>query len=55
MVEHIQTIRRQFPDDLFDCFDHFVGLPLKGLTFSNLVKIIMIIMIVAIRNTLQKS
>ena len=32
MVKHTQTIRRQFVDNLLECFDHFVGLALKGLT-----------------------
>ena len=32
MVKHTQTIRQQIADDLFECFDHFVGLALKGLT-----------------------
>ena len=30
MVKHTQTIRRQFPDKLFECFDHFMGMVLKG-------------------------
>ena len=31
MVKHTQTIRWQFADELFDVFDDFVGLALKGL------------------------
>ena len=41
MVEHTQTIRRQFPnelfecrkfpDEMFECVDHFVGLAFKEL------------------------
>ena len=41
MVEHTQTIRRQFanelfecrkfPDGMFECVDHFVGLAFKEL------------------------
>ena len=30
MVKDIQTIRRQFSDELLSVFDHFVGLALKG-------------------------
>ena len=30
MVKHTQIIRRQFADDLFSVFDHFMGLALKG-------------------------
>ena len=30
MVKHTQTIRRQYADELFGGFDHFVGLALKG-------------------------
>ena len=30
MVKDIQTIRRQFADELLSVFDHFVGLALKG-------------------------
>ena len=29
MVKHTQTIRRQFADELFECFDHFVRLTLR--------------------------
>ena len=32
MVKHTQTIRRQIADELYEMFDHFVGLALKGLT-----------------------
>ena len=32
-VKHNQTIRRQIADKLFEMFDHFVGLALKGLIF----------------------
>ena len=31
MIKHTQTIRRQFADELFELFGHFVGLALKGL------------------------
>ena len=31
MVKHNQTIRRQKPMNCLSVFDHFVGLPLKGL------------------------
>ena len=31
MIKHTQTIRRQFADDLFEVFNHFMGLTLKGL------------------------
>ena len=31
MTKHTQTIRRQMAHKLFDCFDRFVGLALKGL------------------------
>ena len=31
MVQHTQTIRRQFADELFEFFDHFMMLALKGL------------------------
>ena len=31
MVKHTQTIRRQVADELFEWFDHFVKLVLKGL------------------------
>ena len=31
MVKLTQIIRRQFADELFDVFYHFVGLTLKGL------------------------
>ena len=31
MVKQTQTICRQFADELFDVFDHFVKLALKGL------------------------
>ena len=31
MVKHTQTICRQFAGELFECFDHFVRLTLKGL------------------------
>ena len=31
MVKHTKTIHRQFADELFECFDHFVGLALKEL------------------------
>ena len=34
MVEHTQTIRRQFADELFEC-DHFVGLALKIFVICN--------------------
>ena len=33
MVKHTQAIRRQFADELFGVFDHFVILALKGLNF----------------------
>ena len=32
MVKHTRTIRRQFADDSFSVFDHFVGLALKELS-----------------------
>ena len=32
MIKHIQTIRREFADELFECFGHFVKLALKGLS-----------------------
>ena len=32
MIKHTQIIRRQSADELFECFDRFVGLALKGLT-----------------------
>ena len=32
MVKHIQTIRRQIADELFDVFDHFLALALEMLT-----------------------
>ena len=35
MVKHTQTIRRQQPTNCLSVFDHFVGLALKGLKFSN--------------------
>ena len=31
MVKHTQTVCRQFADELFDVFDYFAGLVLKGL------------------------
>ena len=31
MVKHTQTIRRLLPTDCLSVFDHFVGLPFKGL------------------------
>ena len=31
MVKHIEAIRRRTAGKLFDVFDHFVGLVLKGL------------------------
>ena len=34
MVKHTQTIRRQFADELFELFDHFVKLALKGLRIN---------------------
>ena len=36
MVKHTQTIRRQQPTNCLSVFDHFVGLPLKGLVFKDL-------------------
>ena len=38
MVEHTQTIRRQFVDECLSVFDHFVGLTLKGLSCIDLTK-----------------
>ena len=35
MVKHAQTIRRQIADELFDLFDHFVGLALKGVIMKD--------------------
>ena len=32
MVKQTQTIRRQIADELFEVFDHFVGLALKELS-----------------------
>ena len=32
MVKHTQTIRRQQPTNCLSVLDHFVGLPLKGIT-----------------------
>ena len=32
MVKHTQTIRRDLPTNYLRVFDHFVGLPPKGLT-----------------------
>ena len=32
MVEHSQTIRRQFADELLSVYDHFVKLALQELT-----------------------
>ena len=32
MVKHIQTIRRQFADELLSVFDYFVGFALKALS-----------------------
>ena len=37
MAKHTQTIRRQFADDCFSMFDHFVGLALKRL--KHIIKI----------------
>ena len=34
MVKHTQTIHPQFADELFELFDHFVGLAPKGLTLE---------------------
>ena len=31
MVKYTQTIRRQYADELFSVFDHFIKLVLKGL------------------------
>ena len=36
MVKHTQTICRQQPTNCLSVFDHFVGLPLKGLIFKDL-------------------
>ena len=31
MAKYTQTICRQIADELLECFDHFLGLALKGL------------------------
>ena len=36
MVKHTQTIRRQFIDEFFSVFDHFVILSLKGLILETM-------------------
>ena len=36
MVKHTQTNRRQHPTYCLSVFDHFLGLPLKGLAKGNL-------------------
>ena len=44
MVEHTQTIRRQFPEELF-VFDYFVGLKLKGLTILFVPELVIILLV----------
>ena len=34
MAKHTQTIRRQIADELFEFFDHFLKLALKGLRIN---------------------
>ena len=38
MVNHTQTFHRQFADELFSVFEHFVNLALEGLNMKLLAK-----------------
>ena len=43
MVKHTQTIRRNLPTNCLSVFDHFVGLALKGLIRTMILKVSIIL------------